>query len=988
MGVPGLKSFVSSNVSLKRVTSADFNGLVVDGKSLIYHLTFGFHLTCTFGGQYPKLERILEDFFNALLSNGIDVKVVFDGLDYDELKCDTKLKRKKRSYSDIRGALRMNKELDLLAPLTDLVFCHVLRKLKIPFIFVDGDADQKIAQIANFHHYPVIADDSDYYIFDLCAGYMPLHTFEWEGGTVSALLYKRDFLVESVGFHSPDLVLGIPLFIGNDFYNAVIRSSLGRTLQGSAGRGQAAKNVRLTIDFLTQFSSLIDCITELPRKLDKPDPAGVQTVWDGLELMQCVYDALPPFISDPIAEIEVSALMPQKDGRPVPKELLHYFRKGLADMITLEALCKEYVDLPTAFEDLMQPCCYNIGEPLRATLYALVHLDQDELVIKEQVRCHPYNDNFKFASVKVIRSSVLPMVPSTCNAFRDVRQLPLDTRKGVIMHCLEVPPSTAEIIQSLDPSFHLLALVTRYWYCHAVPKPRPLELKALIVCLLIVHRGTRHKVHRFNLRTTHSCVQWQKVFKDIHDLNNLLSKPFPPLPPISEIFDGQLLHFLTRDLPLQDEGILRTYRVDRDHFHGLVSIANDKVQNVMSVSQARETSVAQHQSTKTTSSAPLHQIENTRSQSEQHSQTTQATNAEGRSTQRSQTTQATNAEGRSKQHSQTTQATNAEGRSTQRSQTTQATNAEGQSTQHSQTTQATNAEGRSKQHSQTTQATNAEGRSKQHSQTTQATNAEGRSKQHSQTTQATNAEDRSKQHSQTTQATNAEGRSKQHSQTTQATNAEGRSKQHSQTTQATNAEGRSTQHSQTTQATNAEGRSKQQSQTTQATNAEGRSKQRSQTTQVTNAEGRSKQRSQTTQATNAEGRSKQLSQTTQATNAEGRSKQHSQTTQPTNAEGRSTQCSQTTQATNAQGWSTQHSRTTKATNARGHSSLQRQPKAKKTGPAASSPHAHTKRHTNTSSVVRHSQPKWFQTPSPPAVPLANRFALLTVDNNASSSDSD
>ena len=39
---------------------------------------------------------------------------------------------------------------------------------------------------------------------------------------MSAFLYKRDFLVECAGLHSPDLVLGIPLVIGNDFYNAGI----------------------------------------------------------------------------------------------------------------------------------------------------------------------------------------------------------------------------------------------------------------------------------------------------------------------------------------------------------------------------------------------------------------------------------------------------------------------------------------------------------------------------------------------------------------------------------------------------------------------------------------------------------------------------------------------------------------------------------------------------------------------------------------------
>ena len=102
-------SFVkSSDIRLKRVTSADFNGLVVDGKSLMYHLSRSSGLACTFGGQYPELERILEGFFKALLSNRIIVVVVFDGIDCDEQKRGTKLRRKKGSYSDIRIALRMN----------------------------------------------------------------------------------------------------------------------------------------------------------------------------------------------------------------------------------------------------------------------------------------------------------------------------------------------------------------------------------------------------------------------------------------------------------------------------------------------------------------------------------------------------------------------------------------------------------------------------------------------------------------------------------------------------------------------------------------------------------------------------------------------------------------------------------------------------------------------------------------------------------------
>ena len=581
MGIPGLKTWVKNNVLLKNVTYADFNGVVVDGKSLMYQLTRRFRLTCTYGGQYPELAHRLEVFFTALRSNRIRVVVVFDGIDYEDKKHETKLKRKKDSYSAIRKALEENGRHDLRPLLAELVFCQVLRKLEIPFIFVDGDADQKIAQIANFYHFPVLADDSDYFIFYLSAGYMPLHTFEWAGSTVSALLYKRESLVASAGFQSRELVLGIPLLIGNDFYKAMIRKSLGHSLLRGLGRGAAENSVRLAVGFLSKFSSLADLISELPGTLDNPDPTGVKSLSDGYELMKSMYDATPKFTSDPIAEMETTALMPQNDGQPVPEELLLFFRRGLATMTSLKALCKEYVDLPVCFEDLNQPSCDNIGEPLRATLYALVHLDWDEVDIKEQIRCYPYDDNLKLTSVKVVRSSVLPMVPRSCTTFKQVCSLPLDTRKGIILHCLQVPASTTAAIQGLPPSCHLLAMITRYWYHNSVPKPRPLELRALILCLL-AHDNTLDPVCSFDPQITHICVQWQVIFKHIHDLNNLLSEPFATLPPVSAILDGQLLHSIIRGMHWtlnSDDDMLKAYKVNAALFYRLVSVTSDEACN-------------------------------------------------------------------------------------------------------------------------------------------------------------------------------------------------------------------------------------------------------------------------------------------------------------------------------------------------------------------------------------------------------------------------
>ena len=88
MGIDGLMTFVNQDVPLKKIIPAYNKEVVVDRKSLNYHLTNKFQVTCTSGGLYRHLEGILEDFFKALLSNGkaCAVIVVFDGIDYDDQK--------------------------------------------------------------------------------------------------------------------------------------------------------------------------------------------------------------------------------------------------------------------------------------------------------------------------------------------------------------------------------------------------------------------------------------------------------------------------------------------------------------------------------------------------------------------------------------------------------------------------------------------------------------------------------------------------------------------------------------------------------------------------------------------------------------------------------------------------------------------------------------------------------------------------------------
>ena len=163
------------------------------------------------------------------------------------------------------------------------------------------------------------------------------------------------------------------------------------------------------------------------------------------------------------------------------------------------------------------------------------------------------------------------MIPRSCKTFGEVCKLPVGVRKDAILHYLQVPPPTDATVQTLPPDLQLLAMFTRYWFLQAKPKPKHAELRALI--LMLLHQDTRHEVPTFNRRAAHTCVQWQEVLINVHDLNNLLSQPSPPLPPISEVFDGQLFQSLSKDKVLmENEDALKC---DKGLFHCLYSLASD-----------------------------------------------------------------------------------------------------------------------------------------------------------------------------------------------------------------------------------------------------------------------------------------------------------------------------------------------------------------------------------------------------------------------------
>lgn len=133
------------------------------------------------GGEYAAFEEVVEKFIAALRTCEVSPFVVLDGgNDFTDKKL---LTLRQRAVDQIRKAHQAaveGKQNDILPQLVKLVFRQTLDRLEVPLAQCYQEADREIAALASEWRSPVLSNDSDFYIFDLPGGLLPLSRFQWE----------------------------------------------------------------------------------------------------------------------------------------------------------------------------------------------------------------------------------------------------------------------------------------------------------------------------------------------------------------------------------------------------------------------------------------------------------------------------------------------------------------------------------------------------------------------------------------------------------------------------------------------------------------------------------------------------------------------------------------------------------------------------------------------------------------------------------------
>ncbi|KAM3873538.1 single-strand DNA endonuclease ASTE1-like [Diretmus argenteus] len=533
MGVQGLSSFVQENRLIYRDIRFRNNKLVIDGNNLIYLLYFRSGLDQRHGGEYGAFEDLIEKFIKFLSNCRVEPYVVLDGgSDPTNKKLET---LKKRVEDRIQKAhnMAMGQQEKVLPPLDKLVFIQTLARLKVPMARCFGEADKHIASLASEWGCPVLSDDSDFYIFDLPGGLLPIAHFQWEAKGQDGIPCKH-YTTSSfcdVFNIQRQILPAFAALAGNDCVNLREMGVYPSWAKfAPAGSGKTARLQGL-LRWLRGFQRPQDALKAALGLMGKLSSNKEVEVLQGLTLGMNEYQLPPSDLRCFFTKGTVPVLPEEMDL--VPDWVRLALIQGRLSGGVLNVLLLKRMKLSFAVDDSSKPSANLTSRPIRQVTYGLLLGDKSRFLVEEWDRVDLKLD---IVTVQpVLRGAALQLKLETL----DKADRPLVLR--VLLETLAVKQ---EVLDGVPAHLRLPVAVTCYWLQKARPPP---DLRLLQALLLGMVTGTRAlqavNTRRMDLDVVHSFNQWQICISDSIHLNQLIGCPLPE-PHIARLYQGTLAHQL------------------------------------------------------------------------------------------------------------------------------------------------------------------------------------------------------------------------------------------------------------------------------------------------------------------------------------------------------------------------------------------------------------------------------------------------------------
>uniref|UniRef100_A0A3P8PXR7 XPG N-terminal domain-containing protein n=1 Tax=Astatotilapia calliptera TaxID=8154 RepID=A0A3P8PXR7_ASTCA len=535
MGVQGLTTFLDNHQKIYRDVQFGRSRLVIDGSNLYHRLYFESGLDQNHGGEYAAYESLIERFITALRTCEVDPYMVLDGgSDHTNKKLETVTKRAEQRIERAHRAAKDGGKEDIRPIMTKWVFRQTLTRLKVPVAQCFGEADREIAALADKWQCPVLSNDSDFYIFNLSAGLLPISYFQWQdvkgNGSKSYIPCKRYYTSSFCIYFEiqPQLLPTFAALAGNDYVK--LPKFIWSRFAPDASRPQSRlEGLLCWMKDFEQPEDTLKAAVELMGGKSQNKEKMLQSLSVGMEEYKLprsslveffVRGVVPPFLDEVMILIQgkMSFIEARLPGDTLDVLLLHRLSLGTP---------VDHKDLPSA----------NLtSRPLRQVMYGL-------LLGKET--------SYKQANFNVCHNVVSTLRPAV-----SWPQAQLSERLEVLLEALGVKE---ELLNELPPQLRLLVAVTCYWWNRARPRPDLKLLKSLLLGMnlkdtsrlspavpLVSSRGSSESAcchQKPDVGVAHSFSQWQVCMKDSMHLNQLLGLPLPE-PDVARFYQGTLVHQL------------------------------------------------------------------------------------------------------------------------------------------------------------------------------------------------------------------------------------------------------------------------------------------------------------------------------------------------------------------------------------------------------------------------------------------------------------
>ena len=402
---------------------------------------------------------------------------------------------------------------------------------------------------------PVLGDDSDYFIFDIKAGYIPLSFFDWKAGQLKASIFYRSKLASHFRIRA-ELIPLLASLAGNDyvspdalaaFYNALTHTQSKDRLNRSEERFAKIANK------LSQLSDSYDQQKALESVLQMiSSPQKRSELRQVVELSLQEYNIKESNLLDYFRTGAVCSSLRTRNGHEIEQWVLRRFRSGLFSTKFMNSLTSGKCLLRVQVENCGEISANRSSFWLRQFVYGI--LNDVEEGTKETGNL-PGVREWDREGMTVKPSNVAPYQEGVVPGISLMPYLETTETLNFLLFALD-SADTPEI-GALPQDMKLFAASLRYLLNNAQPELKMNHLLALLCCCVNLQdnlkeenvKTTNRKCssQSFDLRAAHSFCQWQSVLRDAINLNCTLLEPVLT-PYIHKIYNGQMAHSLAKDL--------------------------------------------------------------------------------------------------------------------------------------------------------------------------------------------------------------------------------------------------------------------------------------------------------------------------------------------------------------------------------------------------------------------------------------------------------